>query len=443
MPGAVSEPEWPPHPARLHAALVAAGWAIGGGERFPDDAYDALTWLERQPAPALACPDDVGRRAAPDVYVPRNLTAAESRDVLNAIQAGRNSSRQSGRISRRFPTSVPGDEPIWFVWNAESSTHLPALERLAREVQYLGSSRSPVCCDIVAGNAATTNFVPGSGAGSSSLRVAIAGCTDSLLASRHVHPPPAFGRFAPYGRTATPAATTRHSTRGPFADLAIRSFDKGFPYTILHASKIARAFREAVLANAGDGAPAILHGHSCNPHSAFLALANVGHAHASGQIVGAAVAIPRSATDAERAQIIAAVNAVSELRNLGSVAWKMRPGSERTLLALAPHRWTGPARTWQTVTPLILMHTRKAAAMSHLRTLCVRHLQMLGYQANLSTWTGRRSHGSQPLCQRRHTRTASCRMDSACTWRSRSTSHSWARCSWAGVATSASDCLLP
>jgi CRISPR-associated protein Csb2 len=354
MPGSVGEPEWPPHPARLHAALVAAGWAIGG-TRFPEDAYEALSWLERVPAPSLSLPASVSQRTAPGVYVPRNLTSAETRDVLSAIRAGRDSSRQSGRVSRRFPTSIPGDDPVWFLWDEEGSTHRVAIERLTREVQYLGSSRSPVCCDLVEDAPANPTLQPGSGEGLSSLRVALPGFTDGLLSNRYVHPAPTFGVLTPYRQTSESIGMDLPTPSGPFADLVVRAFDQSFPYTILHAPMIARAFREAVLSRAGDGAPAILHGHECNPHVAFLPLANVGHMHASGQIVGVAAAIPGRASDTERAQIIAAVDGVTELRNLGvEGSWRLRAARERTMRSLAPSRWIGPARRWQTVTPVIL-----------------------------------------------------------------------------------------
>jgi CRISPR-associated protein Csb2 len=354
MPGDVGEPEWPPHPARLHAAMIAAGWALGGA-RFPEDAYEALSWLERLPPPSLSCPIDVSQRTAPDVYVPRNLTSAETRDVLSAMRVGRDSSRQSGRVSRRFPTSIPGDDPVWFLWDEADSTHRPAIERLAREVQYLGSSRSPVCCDLVEDAQVPPTLLPGSGEVVSSLRVAMPGFTDGLLVSRHVHPAPTFGVPTPYRRASEPVPISVPTPSGTFTDLVVRAFDQSFPFTILHTPMIAHAFREAILAHAGDGAPAILHGHERNPHVAFLPLANVGHMHASGQIVGVAAAIPGDASDDERTQIIAAVDAVTHLRNLGVAgSWRLRPARERTLRSLAPSRWIGPARRWQTVTPVIL-----------------------------------------------------------------------------------------
>lgn len=354
MPGSVGEPEWPPHPARLHAALVAAGWAIGGAQ-FPEEAYEALSWLERLPAPSLSFAASVSQRTAPSVYVPRNLTSAETSAVLSAMRAGRDSSRQSGRVLRRFPTSIPGEDPVWFLWDEEDTRHRPSIERLCREVQYLGSSRSPVCCDLMEDAPVKPTLEPGSGERLASLRVALPGFTDGLLSGRHAHPAPTFGVLAPYRRTSEPIAIDPPIPSGPFADLVVRAFDQSFPYTVLHAPMITRAFREAVLSRAGDAAPAILHGHDCNPHVAFLPLANVGHPHASGQIVGVAAAIPRRASDKERAQIIAAVDAVTELRNLGvGGSWRLRATRERTMRSLAPSRWIGPARRWQTVTPVIL-----------------------------------------------------------------------------------------
>lgn len=357
MPGSTGEPEWPPHPARLHAALVAAGWAIGG-KHFPDDARAALSWLERLPAPTLAPPTAVGTRTLADVYVPRNLTSAETRDLQSALRAGRDASRQSGRVSRRFPTSVPGDQPVWLIWTEDHPKHRRTLQQLAREVQYLGSSRSPVCCDVADDPPAAT-FIPvtpgDAAAVATSLRIAGAGFTERLLGNRGIYPPPTVGVLTPYRHAEGQVAHEEETSTGPFGELVALAFDRAFPLTILHAPLVARAFREAVLAHAGDDAPAVLHGHGCDPHVAFLPLANVGHPHASGQIVGIATAIPRSVDDRERAQIVAAVSAVSRLSNLGLGAnWQLRPANARALFALAPSRWAGPARRWQTVTPVIL-----------------------------------------------------------------------------------------
>ncbi|HWY18500.1 MAG TPA: type I-U CRISPR-associated protein Csb2 [Solirubrobacteraceae bacterium] len=350
--GSVSEPEWPPEPARVHAALIAAGWALGR-DRFPADAYAALSWLERLPPPALAYTSRIEARTAPEVFVPRNLTPAETRDVLSALRAGRNPARLSGRVARRFPTSVPGDQPVWFVWRANPAEHWSTLERLAREVQYLGSSRSPVCCDLSKDTPDVT-LIPATGSGTHALRVPHSGFTDELLAKRGTHPAPTLGAFAAYRPAEAPAQMRMTHAGSPFGELVVRAFDPIFPFTILHASAIARAFREAVLARAGDEAPSVLHGHGCNPHVAFLPLANVGHSHASGQVLGVAAAIPREVSLDDRAVIVKAVNSVDKLHNLGTGAWRLKAGADRSVRTLAPSRWTRPARRWQSVTPVIL-----------------------------------------------------------------------------------------
>jgi CRISPR-associated protein Csb2 len=352
-PGRIGDPEWPPHPARLHAALVAAGWALGD-QTFPADARAALNWLERLPAPSLAYPSSIGSRGTPGVFVPRNLTGQETRDVLGAMRSGRDTSRLSGRVPRSFPTSIVGDQPVWFIWSADEPTHRAALTRLAREVQYLGSSRSPICCDVAEGPPDPV-LVPGGGTHGTALRVAQAGFTDQLLAARGLHPPPTHGASQPYRPAATPTMEAEVLAGSPFEDLVVRAFDPIFPLTILHTPLIARAFREAVLARAGDDAPPVLHGHWCNPHVAFVPLANVGHDHASGEIFGVATAIPKDVSTDDRNEIVQAVNGVEQLHNLGvGGPWRLRPGAERSVRTLAVSRWVRPAHRWQSVTPVIL-----------------------------------------------------------------------------------------
>ncbi|HXB63954.1 MAG TPA: type I-U CRISPR-associated protein Csb2 [Solirubrobacteraceae bacterium] len=351
-PGDIGRPEWPPHPARLHAALVAAGWALGNGA-FPDDARAALEWLERAPEPAIECRADVPLRTAPGVYVPRNLTSAEVGDVLSAMRAGRDPARQSGRVVRSFPTSIPGDEPVWFLWDIDGSAHHGALSRLVREVQYLGSSRSPVCCDISREHPPPT-LHPSQRGGTYTLRVARPGLTGALIAARGTYPPPVPAAFAAYSplEQSEPQPTL---ASGPFDSMVVRALDRRFPLTILHTAALTRALREAVLAHAGDDAPAVLHGHGCNPHVAFLALANVGHTHASGQLLGVAAAIPHTASPDEQRAIVHAFEAVEKLHNVGvGGPWRLSPSAERGVRTLDPARWIRPARRWQTVTPVIL-----------------------------------------------------------------------------------------
>src|SRR5580658_294793 len=72
-----SEPEWPPHPARLFSAMTAA-WADADE---PDPAErNALGWLERQPPPDVTCSSE-RRRQVVTHFVPVNDPSALTRDV--------------------------------------------------------------------------------------------------------------------------------------------------------------------------------------------------------------------------------------------------------------------------------------------------------------------------------------------------------------------------
>ncbi len=372
-PGRLRESEWPPHPGRLHAALVAAGWAWGG-DSFPAEAADALSWLERQAPPSIAAAPGAGAiRRSPTTFVPRNFSPREVTALTGHLRAGRGASfqRNSGRVARTFPTRAVGDEPVWFIWpDAEPNPkRTRVLERLAGELQYLGSSRSPVVGVALAGAAAEAAspghskemevFGPGQeGTERRDLRVAYPGLTATLVGSRDAAPPASLGASVAYSRgsDAAEAAQPHGSPRtGPFAALAIRR-SSGFGLTVSHTVALTEAFRAACLSVAGDGAPAVLHGHDNHPHAAYLALPNVGGRHSDGVVLGLGVAIPQTASGAEREAIRAAVAGVTALNiGAGALEWQLtgtEPGdTPRTLQA---QRWTGPARRWSTVTPVIL-----------------------------------------------------------------------------------------
>jgi len=380
-PGQLTESEWPPHPCRLHAALVAAGWAWGGGA-FPSQAAEALAWLESLPAPLILTPAGAGAiRRSPTTYVPRNFTSRETTALVGHLRAGRhaNFQRGSGRVPRTFPTRVVGDEPVWFVWpKAEpSSAQKLALERLAGELQYLGSSRSPVLGMALAGEGdeqpwaaehggPMMSFEPTrTGDGGRNLRVAYPGLTTALLSSRGAELRAPLGASATYRQQPEAAAASSAIRQdGPFASLAIKRRRRAdFGLTVSHVVTLTEAFRAACLSVAGDEAPAVLHGHGDHPHAAYLALPNVGGVHSDGVVLGLGVAIPATASETDRKAIRAAVAGVRHLNiGKGALKWTLKdiePASApRTLQA---QRWIGPAKRWSTVTPVILDRHPKPA----------------------------------------------------------------------------------
>lgn len=375
-PGQLAESEWPPHPGRLHTALVASGWAWGG-DSFPDEAADALAWLEGQPAPAILTPPGSSHvRGAPTTFVPRNLTPREVGTLVGHLRAGRDSAfqRDSGRVSRTFPTRVVGDEPVWFVWREArpSAGRARALQRLAGELQYLGSSRSPVVGMTFVGEddelpwqreagrePRLQAFEPaGEGDGGRTLRIAYPGLTATLLGNRDSGSRAPLGASLAYGFKRDPASarpSEEGRAAGPFATLSIKR-RTGFGLTVSHAATLTEAFRAACLAVAGDDAPAVLHGHGGHPHAAYLALPNVGGKYSDGVVLGLGVAIPGTSSEQEREAIRAAVAGVERLSiERGALRWQLEePRAGDVPWALQPQRWTGPARRWSTVTPVIL-----------------------------------------------------------------------------------------
>lgn len=199
--------EWPPHPARFFAALVAA---LHDQEPVDVEERAALIWLEGQPPPSLDVAMDVteqvGRRKVHDVYVPvndvttvgdvekplrearqtvanlasgeqtvaaqRDLTKANSRVAVEERKLGLVLEEQStpearpsksaltaaaallpgGRTRqvRTFPVVVPSCPTFAFIWPDEPPVTVRAsLHQLCKRVTRLGHSSSLVRCAIV------------------------------------------------------------------------------------------------------------------------------------------------------------------------------------------------------------------------------------------------------------------------------------------------------
>jgi CRISPR-associated protein Csb2 len=237
--------EWPPHPARLFSAMVAA-WA--DAEEPDPDERAALTWFESLPAPEIAA-SEAHDRASVTFYVPNNearsavaadqtrnyhLTAqmtlmqqvaedaaqsGESDAVKTAVRARRSLDKQlgkeivdsvrgtvakatestpavaagiellpdeRGRQARVFPVAVPHEPVVVFMWpNAELAAEAVVLDSILARVSRLGHSSSMVSCRVVADPADST-FLPAPN-GSVPLRVAAPGLLDELELAFHGH----------------------------------------------------------------------------------------------------------------------------------------------------------------------------------------------------------------------------------------------------------------
>jgi CRISPR-associated protein Csb2 len=232
--------EWPPHPARLFSAMVAA-W---GDNDEPDPAErTALRWLEVQDPPAIHCGQARTRRVV-DHFVPVNdataltrdisrsyavlteaaqklreaeegndqrqvdrardaLDKAEARAIADAKRVGVSTGRESagvaaaviellpehrGKQGRTYPTVIPDESTVWFLWpDAQPDTpHRDALDRVLSRVGRIGHSSTFVSCRSVSDGPAAT-WSPTRGTTGLRLRVPRHGLVDSLEAAYASH----------------------------------------------------------------------------------------------------------------------------------------------------------------------------------------------------------------------------------------------------------------
>lgn len=314
--------EWPPHPARLFSALVAAFFE---GLDPSEDERGALLWLEQQGAPEIAAPDAFPRDVA-TVFVPVNDTSVvglfdKEAEAVEAARAEVDAVRASGgkalaaaekklgkaqaaftqatrkalaevadgkegkaapaeaasllperrkRQPRTFPSVGVAEPNVVFAWPAASppAPVRAALDALAARVVRLGHSSSLVSLRL-RDDAPAATWIPAAegevGAGEEKvLRVVRAGQLEALCSVFTLQ------RDAP-GRV-MPAAFARYVQPMPegapdapasvFDDdwIVLRRVD-GPRLPSTRAVDVARTVRKALMAAHGPDAPEILSGH--------------------------------------------------------------------------------------------------------------------------------------------------------------------------------------
>lgn len=318
--------EWPPHPARLFSALVAA-WA--DDDEPPPDGRDALQWLEAQQPPDITCDplDAVVHRQVVTHFVPVNDASALSRDVgpssyvdlaesarqLAAVvgladtravrlRAGAQRLAQKARAAvtkaaaptggesapvisavrrvlpeerirqpRTFPTVRPTHPRFAFLWrDAEpEQPTFDALERLASRVGRLGHSSSLVTVQAVRSVDIEPTYSVDSG-GDLALRVPRAGLLDALDRQFSVHrgmePRTLPNAVARYRQGRRPTARMRPLLGGDWIVLGLPSrSEQAGPQPRIRLTRtldVARAVRGALLVHGPQPAPDFLTGHS-------------------------------------------------------------------------------------------------------------------------------------------------------------------------------------
>jgi CRISPR-associated protein Csb2 len=339
-----------------------------------------MRWLENQPAPELRAAADIQRRDVVTVFVPTN-DASTPKKVDDKTSDGVITDglavlpEKRGKQPRFFPSVRPlpaqdgtDSSVVVFVWQADPSPeNRDALADLCRRVAYLGHSSSPVECWLASVVPDVAKNLPIWKPGStrltaSRLRIPGPGRFDELerLYGQGLRPTPSKSEAYDVDSIEPEELDCSHHTIFS-PDLIVLRQIGGRRFGLESTPQLTRALRDTLMTLCPvQPAPEWLSGHSQfglstdRPHLAFLPLANVGHAHGDGRIMGFALALP---VNLQTPLLHAILFDGTEPRllhltlgKLGEMQLELAGASRpQTLL---PELWTKPSKRWATVTPM-------------------------------------------------------------------------------------------
>ena len=322
--------EWPPHPDRVFMALAAAHFETDGGA----EERAVLEWLQSLPPPMMA----VGRAELREIvtsYVPVNDTSISRRGkeakrtaFIEGV-ASLDKAKDGGlalmpeyraRQPRSFPVAIPHvlDEAanamprMHLTWGAElSDQRADTLASLCAKVTSIGHSASLVQM-WVDGSPPPATLVPRDGvAAKHRLRVPGEGRLASLEARHGAGLRPSSSLWQGYAEPEETPSHGRlaHSVFDP--NLLILRRIEGPRLGLESTLQLTEALRGAVIkrCSIAQPPPEWISGHtpdgkpSEKPHLAFIPLADIGHAHASGHLLGVALVVPRSVSAEEQSAL--------------------------------------------------------------------------------------------------------------------------------------------
>ena len=355
--GHLTRGEWPPSPARLFAALVAAD---GTRDRCRVTDGAELAWFERLPPPVIHAHARPCHEPLEPRYVVRHKGSADKGSHQEYV--GR-----VGVLNRAGARVAPRDPRVVYAWNVESPPQeiLDSLRLRAARVGYLGASDSPVRLRVA------TRMIPADAS------------SDTFTPDRRgdlVIDAPAPGRLqvldrmydewcargASVSRLQFPALKRGQPYRSPgWAEQVDKGevvawLRLGTPVSGRRLSAVTELFKEAVLSqhhSIHGEPPAILHGHGFNGTgyeiARYLALPDVGYRWSRGRIHGLALWMPPDCDIITRQRARDAAFAIRRLTGRGVDVSVAPRENEARPLATRPDRWLRRSRGWVTVFPAI------------------------------------------------------------------------------------------
>jgi len=147
--------EWPPHPFRLFAALIAGAGALerDGRPELADEARTALSLLESSEPPIIDGPAGVGRSLGVAPYVSVSVQAEDAATAFSNRKGGvklSDTSILSKKLAARRPgTLLPNGSAVSYAFPGAGSL-ASAVNAAAARVPYLGRPTSPVVMSVTA-----------------------------------------------------------------------------------------------------------------------------------------------------------------------------------------------------------------------------------------------------------------------------------------------------
>jgi CRISPR-associated protein Csb2 len=381
-----SEPEWPLHPARLFSAAVSALHALDEQDEAFSVSEAAIRWLETIGPPEVhAAPGD--RIPSMQVFVPINDEAILSKGASRGMEVclPDSSRRRRGRTFPGVSVGLPVIRYAWQVDPRELTRHRTGLQHVLSRIPYLGRSVNFVLIrmleippDDLPYADQLQRWAPAQN-GTVRMRTVAPGRLDRL---RELHEqgravdqgPSTFYSEAgadnsdeqrveaPWSRVWTSFAvsgawTDAADTEG-FAKAVRRAINRRAMVAALAA--IDPGLRDTAVVpvdpfisgHEPDGTPSRIE------RLAVVPLANILHKYADGRLLGFALLMPSTATTEQWRLVSEAVfgdeRGLLEIR-LGNTAVEVRRADRSSkAVGLAPSRYVTTAKTWTTVTPILL-----------------------------------------------------------------------------------------
>ena len=353
--------EWPPAPARLFAALVAAD---GTREVCRVTNGSELAWLERLPPPTIHASPRCHHQPLENRFAVKHRGNAEK--SVHQEYVGR-----TGVLTRPGVRVAPSDPRVVYLWRdvtPPSEATLRGLRLRAARVGYLGTSDSPARVSVHTQMPPLTAdaFFPDK-RGDVAINVTKTGDLDILDRL--------FDQWREHGasvaRAQFPALKHAELYRSPGSAVpsdegeVVAWLQLGAPISGRRVTALVALFKAAILSRHETihGEPhQLLHGHGYSAKgyeiARYLALPDVGFRWSKGRIHGLALWLPPGSGATVRRQAADAALSLRRLTGNGlDVAVAPRDAEADRPLAVQPKRWRKPATLWATTFPAI--HERR------------------------------------------------------------------------------------